>query len=208
MRTRIALFLALMGTLFALTAGTSHASDDSVTVVSAQTNDEPFLNSYKVWSPSVCMSIGDTGLNAAPLAQGWNNATVGDLAITASANCVSAGYPPSRRFTIDAYNGSTSYCFKVTDKNVGTLDAGTDVVASGGKWLYVDNPILWINRNCWTSIFAQRHFTSAGIGSFLGLAQLNSSGYNSRVVNHTAWSRENVEYADQYSGAVLDRMYG
>lgn len=196
MRARLLFALALIGVLFGASA------------LPASANDWPYLNGRRFVQPFICMSIGDTGLNAPTLAQAWNNQTTGYLAITASNNCVTAGYPPSRRFTIEAYNGSTSRCTILTDKNGDEWNPAGDGTAIDGFWVYNDNPIMWINRNCWTSSASQRHWTSAGIGSILGLEYLNSSGNNSRVVNHTAWSRENVQYADQYSAAVLDRLYG
>jgi hypothetical protein len=199
MRARLLFALALIGTLLFASALPSRA---------AVTNDAPFLNTFKFWSPSLCMAIGDTGLNAAVSAQSWNNATGGKLAITASNNCVNAGYPPSRRFTIDAYNGSTSNCTLLTDRNGDVFNPAGDATAIGGNWVYNDNPIIWINRNCWGSIFSQRHFTTQGIGQVLGLERLNSNSYQYRVMNNTAFSRENVEYADLASGAVLDRLYG
>ena len=174
----------------------------------AHANDAPYLNSFKFWSPVLCMAIGDFDIEAPELAQAWNVQSGHVLKITARNNCVTAGYPPSRRFTIDTYSGSTSRCFVVTDKNTQTLDFGTDVVANGGTWQYVDTPILYVNRNCYNTFAARRHYTSAGIGSILGLATLNSSGLNSRVMNMTDWSIRNVDTADVYSGGVAAWLYG
>jgi hypothetical protein len=196
MRARLLLLVAAL--LFA-TALPSQAS---------VTSDGPFLNSFKFWSPSICMAIGDTGLNAAPLAQAWNSQTPGQLAITASNNCVTAGYPPSRRFTIDAYNGATSKCLILTDRSGNAFDPAGDATASGGHWVYNDNPMIWVNRNCYGTLAARDHYASAGIGQILGLATLNSPGNDSRVVNMTDWSIRNVTSADPYSGAVLGRLYG
>lgn len=195
MRARLLFVLTLVTALFGVCLP-AHASDSQ------------YLNSFGFWSPVVCVAIGDFDIEAPELAQAWNVQSGSVLKITARNNCVTAGYPPSRRFTIDTYAGSTSRCYVVTDRNSGTLDFGTDVVANGGTWQYVDNPILYINRNCYSTFAARRHWVSAGYGGILGLANLYSEGLNSRVMNHTSWSIRNVDSADPYSGAVLARFYG
>jgi hypothetical protein len=196
MRARIAAILTLVAALFAVTAIPSHAADGQ------------YLNSFKFWSPVLCMAIGDFGIDAPELAQAWNVQSGHTMQISAKNNCVTAGYPPSRRFTIDTYSGSTSRCYIVTNKYTEPLGYGTDVVAVGGTWQYTDNPIIWINRACYSTFAARRHYTSAGIGSILGLATLNSEALNSRVQNMTAWSIRNVPTADVYSGGVMARLYG
>lgn len=196
MKARLLFALALIAALFGAGA------------LPASASDEPYLSHVRFAQPFLCMSIGDNGINAPALAQQWNNQTTGYLSITASANCVTAGFPPSRRFTIEAYNGATSRCHILTDKNGDAFAHGADSTAIGGYWNYNDNPIIWNNRNCWGTLAAMYHWVSASIGSILGLEQLNSAGNNSRVVNHTSWSIQNVPYADANSAAVLDRLYG
>jgi hypothetical protein len=48
---------------------------------------------------------------------------------------------------------------------------------------------------------------SGSIGYLLGLGWLQSDNYNSRVMNGTEWSRENVGTPDVYSGAMLTDIY-
>lgn len=171
------------------------------------TSDAAFLNGYTFASPRVCMSIGDNGLEAAAMAQQWNLRDNGVIAITASSNCVTAGFPANRRFTIEAYNGSCTWVFKLTDKHGDAFDPAGDATPVDGNWQYDDNPIMWINRNCWGSSDERRHMVSAGIGSVMGLATLNSAGNNARVMNMTAFSRSQVPQADAGSAAVLHRFY-
>lgn len=195
MRARIAFALALLGVLV------------SASVLPANASDAPFLNSFKFASANVCMAIGDTGLNSPALAQQWNLRDNGVIALTAANNCVTAGFPGNRRFTIDAYNGSTSRCIILTDRTGDAFDPAGDATAVNGHWQYDNNPIIWVNRNCYSTFAARDHYVSAAIGYVMGLAQLNSSAYNSRVMNMTAWSIRNATVADQYSAAILHRLY-
>lgn len=195
MRARMLAALTLVATLFGASALPAHA------------NDAPYLNSFAFHSPVLCVAIGDFDIEAPELAQAWNVQSGSVLKITARNNCVTAGYPPSRRFTIDTYAGSTSRCTVVTNKYSQTLGFGTDVVAVGGQWQYTDNPILYVNRNCYSTFAARRHWVSAGYGYILGLDDLYSEALNSRVMNHTAWSIRNVDTADFRSAAILARAY-
>lgn len=196
MRARLAFALALVGLLFGASAIPAHAADDT-----------PYLTYQDFWSPVLCMAIGDFTIEAPEMAQAWNVQSDHIMQISAKNNCVTAGYPPSRRFTIDTYAGSTSRCYILTDKNTEILSPGADLTENNGHWQYIDNPIVWINRNCYNTFAARRHYTSAGIGELLGLQRFNSAGMNSRVMNMTSWSVMNVDTADPYSGAVLARLY-
>lgn len=199
MRARLAFVLALLGVLLAASA------------LPAQASDAPFLNGYTFANGSVCMAIGDSGIDAPAMAQQWNLRDAaygtGGIALTASNNCVSAGFPANRRFTIDTYVGSTSRCIILTDKYSNAFDPAGDATPVDGNWQYDDNPIIWANRNCYSTYAAMHHYVSAAIGQVMGLAQLNSATYNSRVVNMTAWSIRNVPTADQYSAGILHRFY-
>jgi hypothetical protein len=176
-------------------------------VLPASASDAPFLSSLKFAGPNVCMAIGDSGTDAPAMAQQWNLRDNGVIAISAQNNCVTAGYPGNRRFTIDTYVGSTSRCIILTDRTGNAFDPGGDATPVNGYWVYDNNPIIWANRNCYSTFAAMHHYVSAAIGEVMGLAQLNSSSYDSRVVNMTAWSIRNVTVADQYSAAILHRLY-
>lgn len=195
MRARLLFALALLGVLV------------SASVLPASANDAPFLNSFVFAGPRVCMAIGDTTINSPALAQQWNLRDSGGIAITAANNCVTAGYPGNRRFTIDTYVGSTSRCIILTDRTGDAFDPAGDATPVGGNWQYDNNPIIWVNRNCYSTFAARDHYTSAAIGYVMGLALLNSSSSDSRVVNMTPWSIRNVTVADQYSAAILHRLY-
>lgn len=169
-------------------------------VTPARAADNPLLRYRRFWDYHLCMAIGDTGLRAPELAQRWN--VVGGMEINARGNCVTAGYPPSRRFTIDTYSGSVDTCWRITSPD------GWDFPEyswNGNMARYVNNPVLRMNVNCFGAY--RDHYVSAGIGSILGLAALNSTGYNSRVMNFTAWSIINVPQADVYSGALMEDLY-
>ena len=72
-------------------------------------------------------------------------------------------------------------------------------------WNYTNNPVLWMNYRCLPGYprgsIQARHVVSAGIGNIMGMGVLNSSGYNSRVMNMTAWSQLNVPIATTYDGS-------
>lgn len=175
----------------------------------AQASEWALLSGWRFYTPSVCMAIGDNGIEAGAIAQKWNVASGGELKITASSNCVTAGYPPSRRFTIDTFRdvSSTAPCAKVTDHNGNYLDGGADGDAVNGWWRYTNNPIAWVNTWCFSSTTRRRHATSAAIGNVLGLETLNTSVYDSRVVNFTDFSQDNIPYPDARSADLLRRVY-
>lgn len=161
-----------------------------------------YTTGIRFWDYHLCMAIGDTTIEAPQMAQQWN--LKGGMAIQAANNCVTAGYPPSRRFTIETYYSSGSECWKVTGPN----GAQPGLTAHGSWWWYTDNPMIWVDLGCMGSnLNVRRHIVSAAIGSLLGLHSMNSSGMNSRVMNMTAWSQLNVPTADIYSGALMEDVY-
>ena len=176
----------------------------TASAVPANASCGPVVRNVKFWTDSVCMAIGDTGIEAPYLAQQWNNR--GGVRIQAANNCVTAGYPPSRRFTIDTYYEHQGSCWKILGPN----GASPSLDAEGNWWRYTNNPVVWVNDYCLPGTVGatqRRHNVSAAIGSVMGLSALNSSGYNSRVMNMTAWSQLNVPVADVYSGALLEMVY-
>lgn len=175
---------------------------------SAQATDYPAtISGKKFWTGSVCMAVGDTTIDAPYIAQLWNNATPGTImGITASNNCVTAGYTPSTRFTIDTYSANDGTCGYLANP-----DGSKPVSASlyNGIWRYTNNPVVWVNKygGCWSNSSRRAHAVSMMIGFVMGLEPLNSSGYNSRVMNQTAWSYDNVPYPETYSGTLLGNLY-
>jgi hypothetical protein len=170
----------------------------TASAVPANASCGPLVDSRKFWTSSVCMAIGDTGIEAPYLAQQWNIRA--GWRIQAANNCVTAGYPPSRRFTIDTYYSANGPCWYILGPNGGT----------GPWWNYTNNPVLWMNLRCmagYPGSIQARHYVSAGIGNIMGMGVLGSSGYNSRVMNMTDWSVLNVPVATTYDGSVGEMIY-
>lgn len=173
------------------------------------------LTHWRFWTGDICMAIGDTSLNAGAIASKWNAVSHGVVNIRSANNCVTAGYPPSRRFTIDTINRPYDACAFATDINGSMLVPGTGNSNDNPnnpqlEELYSNNPRAWVNTNskCVDDHTNVRiHYVSAAIGVVLGLARTNSSGYNSRVMNMTDYSTHNVPYPDANSGALLNFVY-
>lgn len=157
----------------------------------------------KFWTHSICMAVGDTTIEAPYMAQQWN--TQGGMAIQASSNCVSAGYPASRRFTIDTYYEVSGTYWKVRDPD-GSLLYDDSYDYYNGYQRYINNPVLWVNLYHLASQ-TRRHNVGAAIGNLIGLTYHNSSGYNSRIMNLTDWSQLNVPYVDSISGGYAESIY-
>lgn len=171
---------------------------------SGATELPPTVSGYKFWTGSVCMAVGDTTINAPYLAQVWNNQSSGEIAIQASNNCVTAGYTPSTRFTIDTYSAADGTCGTIKNP-----DGTTNLDASyyNGMWRYTNNPVTWVNTYYSTCTSHLSHFVSQAIGHVMGLQLLNSTGYNSRVMNNTDWSRANVGSASAPEGTRIAELY-
>lgn len=196
------IILALAASLAVLIAGTLPASAAPLPVTH-----------WRFWSNDICMAIGDASLNAGAIAAKWN--AVSYVNIRSANNCVTAGYPPSRRFTIDTKNAPYEACAFATDIDgnallPGTGDGNDNPNNPDLEYLYSNNPRAWLNTNskCTDDHANVRiHYISAAIGSVLGLARTNSSGYNSRVMNMTDYSTHNVPYPDANSGGLLNLLY-
>lgn len=163
----------------------------------------------RFWTYQLCMAVGDTTIELPYLAQQWN--IRGGMAIQASNNCVDAGYPPSRRFTVDTfYDAASNEMWRIRNPGGGILYPGTGLACNDAYTMckYTNNPVLLINyKYLYAGGTQKRHMVSAALGNLLGLATTNSSGYNARVMNFTAWSIQNVGVADVYSGALMEDLY-
>lgn len=171
------------------------------------------VTKWRFWNSNVCMAIGDTTLNAGAIAAKWNAVSGYVVDLHSANNCVTTGYPPSRRFTIDTMTDpGQAWCVKVTDVNGNMLVPGGGSYGDGeqgpdGWYLYNNNPRAWINTNCvWWPTY-KAHLTSAAIGYVLGLYPTNSAGYNSRVMNFTEYSVKNIPYPDNPDGSMLRTIY-
>ena len=175
----------------------------TVAVVSTTAEYEPHpatINGYRFWSPSICIdgsAINGPYYRVAYIAQQWNLKTSG-LALDYSDDCVADGYPPSRRMVIGMFSSN--------DPDQGcTLGTNLGVDFYNGMYRWTDGPGVYLKNDplCNGSQTRRDHLVSAAIGSTLGLKILNSSGYNSRVVNMTLWSWDNVPLPDVNSGVLL-----
>lgn len=157
--------------------------------VSVTAGSEPLPSSIytgnKFWPyamADICVAVGDTTIPIGVAAQAWNNASAG-VALNAEANCVTAGYTPSTRMTIDTYSAADGRCHKITNayKAAGdTFDRWTGSPA---------NVVGLVNRyysSCYGSANARAKSTSTIIGAILGLKTLAGSTWASRVMSLTS----------------------
>lgn len=164
----------------------------------------PDANGYKFWSPSICVdgsAINGAYYRVGYIAQQWNLKT-STLSLDYADDCAAAGYPPSRRMVIGTYNNPND--------NACLLQTNTQATYLNGMWRWTNGPGSYINIGqsaCVSSQTRRDHYVSMAIGQLLGLQVLNSSGYNSRVMNSTQWSVDNVPLPDQNSANTLDAIY-
>lgn len=170
-------------------------------------------NQYKFWpyDPAwVCVANGDNGIPIGQAAQAWNNASAG-LYLDYSSNCVTDGYTPSTRMTIDTYNAVDGVCVKFTNM--------TYALGSDGFRRYTNNPVGWVNMNptqgCGSTAFRRAHWTSVAIGFIAGLTlhHDNTTTWDSRVMAYrtqdtVAWPPASTDgpsmtglYTGDYVGA-------
>jgi hypothetical protein len=201
-------FLAALVAVAALLTGSLVSTAPASARTVSATEWPATITGYKFWTGSVCMAVGDTTIDALYIAQLWNNVTPGTvMGITASNNCVNAGYTPSTRFTIDTYYANDGTCGSI--KNPDGTPAPLERSYYNGIYRYTNNPVVWVNTygGCWSNASRRAHVVSMMIGAVMGLKVLNSSGYNARVMNQTSWSYDNVPYPETYSGTVLGNLY-
>lgn len=133
----------------------------------------------KFWpyaTANICVAVGDTTIPIGVAAQAWNNASAG-VALNAENNCVTAGYSPSTRMTIDTYSAADGRCHKITNSSYAVGDTYE-------RW--TNNPIGWVNTyysSCYGSANARAKSTSTIIGAILGLKTLSGSTWASRVMS-------------------------
>jgi hypothetical protein len=170
----------------------------------------PDASGYKFWSPNICVEAGNgipdnpadqTYYRVAYIAQQWNLRTT-ILSLDYSADCAADGYPPSRRMVIGTYSNPTD-----TESCMRAANVETEGLNGFARW--TNGPAIYIRReaSCASAQVYRDHAVSQAIGYLLGLKILNSSGYNSRVMNNTTWSWQNVPLPDQNSGNTLSAIY-
>lgn len=170
----------------------------------AYSPDPADISGTRFYTYSICVSA--SALNAtewpvAAIAQRWNVASSYVLRLQYKDDCAAAGYPPSRRFLIGVnFNSTGCYDALYTNRTLGT----------GGMYLWTNEPFLRINAgssSCTGTQARRNHAISATIGAALGLRALNSSGWNSRVMNNTAYSWDNVQYPTAIEGERVAELY-
>lgn len=165
------------------------------------------LSGTRFWSGSICVdgsAIDGQYYRVGYMAQQWNlrvnNTSV--LALDYEDDCAAAGYPPSRRFVMGIYNNPS-------DPDCVTM---TNVQATfyNSMWRWTNGPGIYINVGQSTCVSGQQrrdHIVAASIGKVLGFDFLNSSGYNSRVMNMTVYSWDNIAVPSTAEGALAYNLY-
>lgn len=205
MRNKIMAAIAAVAALLTVGFGVAPAQAAGQTSQSATVAIPPDANGYKFWSPSIC--VDGSGINGAYyrvayIAQQWNIRAQGALSLDYSDDCVADGYPPSRRMVIGSYsNASDASC--VTTTNVETEGYHGFMRWTNGPGSYIN----FAKPSCISSQTRRDHVVSEAIGILLGLRGLNSTGYNSRVMNGTNWSWDNVPLPDVNSGDTVFNIY-
>jgi hypothetical protein len=197
------LLLAFLATVAVMVAGTLPAAAAPLPVTH-----------WRHYTGDICMAIGDVNLNSGYIAGKWSAVSGYKVNIRSANNCVTLGYPPSRRFTLDTISRQYEACAFVTNIDGTMLIPNRDGNLnpnnpSSGEYLYSNNPRAWVNTHSscayWPDFRA--HFASQAVGLLLGLDKTNSSGYDSRVMNNTQYSINNIEWPDNPSGSLLNFLY-
>jgi len=90
------------------------------------------------------------------------------------------------------------------------LSTNTQADYLNGMYRWTNGPGQYVNNRtgCTDNQDKRNKLLSVAIGERLGLKDLNSSGYDSRVMNFTAWSWANATTPDQNSGNTVEAIYG
>lgn len=205
-------FLATVSAVAILFAGLSitepaQATSQDTTVSQSATVAIPAdASGYKFWSPDICVdgsAINGSYYRVAYLAQQWNIKSGNNVHLNYEDDCAAAGYPPSRRMVVGTFSSDT----------IGNCLTQTNYQTEGyhGFARWTNGPGVYINIGsggaCVQNQNYRDHIVSAAIGWLLGLKPLNSAGYNSRVMNNTTWSFNNVPLPDLNSGSTLANIY-
>jgi hypothetical protein len=78
-------------------------------------------------------------------------------------------------------------------------------------WRWTNHPVAVVNTNpaanCVDGATRTKHMLSMAIGHLLGLKILNSAGWDSRVMNSTQYSFDNVPFVTPIEGGRLWSIY-
>lgn len=206
MRKILVSVLGVLAILVGVVAVTQPAQAASTETASAQVVIPPDVQNplKKFWTPNVCIdgsAINGAYYRVGYLAQQWNlRAPL--MGLDYSDDCAADGYSPSERMVVGTFNNpADNHCWLLTNQQTAYLN---------GAYRWTNGPGIYINigiPSCVSSQTRRDHAVSFAIGFVLGLNQLNSTGYNSRVMNQTAFSWDNVPLPDQNSGNTLGAIY-
>lgn len=133
----------------------------------------------------ICVAVGDTTIPIGSMAQAWNNATGHVLRLNAEGNCVTAGYTPSRRMTIDTYSAADGKCVKFT--NVSPYP--TYFTYGDSYTLWTNNPVGFVNTfyaSCYGTTLLRQKYTAIAEGFLLGARILSGPSWNGRGMSTTS----------------------
>lgn len=174
------------------------------TAVSSQAYiDDPMINGRKFASTSLCVgsALNQSTYRVGYVAQTINNATE-ELSLAHSTDCAGAGYPASRRMVVGTFqNPDFPHCTLFTNQQNSQYNGFS-------RW--TNAPGMYLNTAFSTCISTQTrrdHWISQMIIWHLGLTTLDSTGWNSHVMNQTAFSRDNVGILHSSEGVKLDEIY-
>lgn len=142
----------------------------------------------------------------AEAAQQFNLRSSGVLLLNYRENCAAAGYSSTQWFRVTAVSGSngTSNCVTSSSRNHVTYWNGMN------HW---DRPPIFYtwpdNRGgaCSDSVNSSAHLYSMAVGLGLGLRTVCGDAWNSRVMNCTDWSFDNVPWATATEGNRIAEIY-
>jgi hypothetical protein len=128
----------------------------------------------------------------------WNDTSYGALRLSVLNRC--DGYSITNRLTVEAYTDSTSTCGKFTQ-------AGSVWDARQGKYIYNQNPVVWVNLNdiCAGNDTVKAHRFAMYVGYILGLGYTTTTN---RVMCNTSWCNNNIKYVTGYDIRDMAGVYG
>lgn len=204
---RALIALAAVGATILGAVAPAQAAVDRVAV------DQPAdVSGFRFWTGSD-LCVDGSGINGpyyrvAYIAQQWNLrvGNTGILALNYDDDCIAAGYPPSRRMVIGIVNNPS---YTLCQMGVNTTP-GVDTDTYNGMERWTHGPAVYINIGqpyCVSSQARRDHQVSSAIGGLLGLQGFDSPAWNSRVMNETDFSLDNVPLPDVYSSQRVREIY-
>jgi hypothetical protein len=194
MRKLIGLALACLGLLAGFVVSAAPASAYIA---------DPMINGRKFATTALCVgsTLNQSTYRVGYVAQTINVATE-DLALTYSTNCAGLGYTASKRMVVGTFNNPDyPYC---------TLFTNQQSAEYNGFQRWTNGPGMYLNvahSACVSTQTRRDHWISQMMNWHLGLTTLDSTGWNSHVMNQTDYSQDNVGTLHYSEGVKLDEIY-